>query len=611
MNINEKYENVDDYRFVERKSKGKSMKPKRRVTMEDLFDDSDNFIVDEEIASNEKVAYVSKSKNKDITKTVDDLKKKKISAIVVDNVNEGEDNTIELFYTMDNKGSVKNISKTHKDAKTFLEKSLKGNGKIGYKDVLKSDYNNEKVTVSNIKTYKMNEGGCGCGGKKSINESIDVEKTKTGYLILSKRLNNGDLFKRKYMDHTEKEAKVKFKREFNKENEKTLKEGGCGCGGGKTLREADIMGRRSLPGIGGAAPGVGMYNKISKDNAKENKSAYEESMKKVSKYNDIKLKPQLVDNGGTAKTAAGDNNTKKYGVENDEAYIEELAKSGMNNLDLDYDRDPSDKFKERVRKNLDGDESISMRIANKRKELQNKQAVYHTFYKDPKPMKDLVNNYKAFGKNKNVEESISSIVDRIIAEAIKMKEGKKSKPDFLDLDKDGDKKEPMKKAAKDAKMKKSKSKIFKKKEVKESEGWMTILNNDDMKEINSTPQPKVERPSANMSISSGFASINLGTLRVENAENLDKVVIPSEYQVNGLVFEIADNNRTAKVRFEEGELIVLADKNKKMINEEASKIMKLMNYNYNTKPTAKSVMKEDVNATLKKMLNEVKGLTKE
>jgi hypothetical protein len=161
MNINEKYENVDDYRFVERKSKGKSMKPKRRVTMEDLFDDSDNFIVDEEIASNEKVAYVSKSKNKDITKTVDDLKKKKISAIVVDNVNEGEDNTIELFYTMDNKGSVKNISKTHKDAKTFLEKSLKGNGKIGYKDVLKSDYNNEKVTVSNIKTYKMNEGGCG------------------------------------------------------------------------------------------------------------------------------------------------------------------------------------------------------------------------------------------------------------------------------------------------------------------------------------------------------------------------------------------------------------------------------------------------------------------
>jgi hypothetical protein len=567
MNINEKYENVDDYRFVERKSKGKSMKPRRRVTMEDLFDDSDNFIVDEEIESNEKVAYVSKSKNKDITKTVDDLKKKKISAIVVDNVNEGENNTIELFYTMDNKGSVKNISKTHKDAKTFLEKSLKGNGKIGYKDVLKSDYNNEKVTTSNIKTYKMNEGGCGCGGKK------------------------------------------------------TLREGGCGCGGGKTLREADIMGRRSLPGIGGAAPGVGMYNKISKDNAKENKSAYEESMKKVSKYNDIKLKQPMIDNEGVIKTATSgdDKYTKKYAVKDEEEYIDQLARTGSGMESLDYDTDPSDVWKERFKKNLNGDESFMSKLTKKRKEIKLNSPVYNIFPKYGK-IGDQVNVFNGMGKNKNVEklnrekgmkESVESIVDRIIEEAIKMKEGKKSKPDFLDLDKDGNKKEPMKKAAKDAKMKKSKSKIFKKKEVKESEGWMTILNNDDMKEINSTPQPKVERPSANMSISSGFASINLGTLRVENAENLNKVVIPSKYQVNGLVFEIADNNRTAKVRFEEGELIVLADKNKKMINEEASKIMKLMNYNYNTKPVAKSVMKEDVNATLKKMLNEVKGLTKQ
>lgn len=565
MAINERYENVDDYRFIEKKDR--SMKPKyRRITMEDLFDDDDAIIVDDELNeidtktqqtlskdSDSKTYYVPSSKIADAVK----IKDKNANVVVT---KESMDGKIEIFYVMDSKGSVKNLSKTYKDADKFLEKSLKFNGKIGHKMVSKKDWDSEKITTSNIKTYKMNEsmdGGCGCGGKKS------------------------------------------------------LKEGGCGCGGGKTLREADIMGRRSLPGIGGAAPGVGMYSKISKDNAKENKSAYEESMKKVSKYNDIKLKPQLVDNGGTAKIAAGDDNTKKYGVENDEAYIEELAKSGMNNLDLDYDREPSEKFIKRVKKDLDGDESISMKIANKRKQLQDKQSVYHTFYKDPKPMKDLVNNYKAFGKNKNVEESVSSIVDRIIAEAIKMKEGKKAKPDFLDLDKDGDKKEPMKKAAKEAKMKKSKSKIFKKKEMKESEGWMTILDNNDMKEINSKPQPKVERPSANMSISTGFGSINLGTLRVENAENLDKVVIPSEYQVNGLVFEIADNNRTAKVRFEEGELIVLADKNKKMINEEASKIMKLMNYNYNTKPAAKSVVNEDVNATLKKMLSEVKGLTKE
>ena len=627
MAINERYENVDDYRFVEKKSK--SMKPRyRKIQMEDLFDD-DDIIVDDELNEIDMKTQQTLSKDADSrtyyvpsSKIADAVKIKDKNANVVI-TNESTDDKIEVFYVMDSKGSVKNLSKTHKDADKFLEKSLKNNGKIGHKMVSKKDWDSEKITTSNIKTYKMNEsmdGGCGCGGKKTLREggcgcgggkkSLKENNEINLFNNLSYRdkikylVNEFGMDKIEAMEICDNNTTVddlpdEIKDYFISEGVK------------KSIREADIMGRRSLPGIGGAAPGVGMYNKISKDNAKENKSAYEESMKKVSKYNDIKLKPQLVDNGGTAKTAAGDNNTKKYGVENDEAYIEELAKSGMNNLDLDYDREPSDKFKERVRKNLDGDESISMRIANKRKELQNKQAVYHTFYKDPKPMKDLVNNYKAFGKNKNVEESISSIVDRIIAEAIKMKEGKKSKPDFLDLDKDGNKKEPMKKAAKDAKMKKSKSKIFKKKEVKESEGWMTILNNDDMKEINSTPQPKVERPSANMSISSGFASINLGTLRVENAENLDKVVIPSEYQVNGLVFEIADNNRTAKVRFEEGELIVLADKNKKMINEETSKIMKLMNYNYNTKPAAKSVMKEDVNATLKKMLNEVKGLTKE
>lgn len=546
MKINEKYENVDGYRFVDKKHR----KPKRRVTMEDLFDDEE--IIDEEEMNEDlssdmtkpgstNMAFVSKSKNKDMTKTIKDLKSKKIMPIVVDNVN---------------------------------------------------------------------EGGCGCGGGKTINESIDVKKTNTGYLVLSKRLNNGDLFKRKYMDYTEKDAKAKFKKEFDIENKKTLKEGGCGCGGGKTLEEADIMSRRSLPGIGGAAPGVGMNSRVSKENGKINKSSYEESMKKISKYNDIKLKSQLVDNGGTPKTAIGDDNTKKYGVANDEDYIEELAKSGLNNLDLDYDREPSEKFKERVKKDLDGDESIAMKIANKRKELQGNQSVYSTMYKDPKKMKDIVNNHKAFGKNRKVEnESINSIVSRIVNEAIAMTESKKGKPDFLDLDKDGNKKESMKKAAKESK-KGFKSYNFKKKDVNESEGWVTILDNSDIKEINSKPQPKVERPSSDMGIATGFSGINLGTLRVENAQNLDKIVIPEDYRKEGNVFNITDDNRTVKVRFEEGELIVLADKNKKMINEETSKIMKLMNYNYNTKPTAKSVMKEDVNATLKKMLNEVKGLSK-
>ncbi len=52
-----------------------------------------------------------------------------------------------------------------------------------------------------------------------LNENIEMEKTKDGYIVLSKRLKNGDLFKRKYMDYTEKEARAKFKKEFDKEEE--------------------------------------------------------------------------------------------------------------------------------------------------------------------------------------------------------------------------------------------------------------------------------------------------------------------------------------------------------------------------------------------------------
>lgn len=47
---------------------------------------------------------------------------------------------------------------------------------------------------------------------------------------------------------------------------------------------------------------------------------------------------------------------------------------------------------------------------------------------------------------------------------IHIEESKKSKPDFLDIDKDGNKKESMKKAAKDAKDKKSDKKDDKKEE---------------------------------------------------------------------------------------------------------------------------------------------------
>ena len=96
-----------------------------------------------------------------------------------------EKEKIEIFYVMNDKDQVKNISKKESDAEKFLEKSLKDNGRIKSKIVYKKDYDNEKVTVSNIKTYTLNESVPGIsvtkkaqsGSKKENDEYMrEVEK---------------------------------------------------------------------------------------------------------------------------------------------------------------------------------------------------------------------------------------------------------------------------------------------------------------------------------------------------------------------------------------------------------------------------------------------------
>jgi hypothetical protein len=449
---------------------------------------------------------------------------------------------------------------------------------------------------------------------------VYVSKTKTK--DMKKTL--GDL-KQKGMnavivDEEDMEEKPKFKKKV-----KNLKEdGGCGCGGTKkSLTEIDSMGGDFLPKSKGSTPGMTAASNYTRESGKVNKASYDNSIAKVAAYNKIKLKPQIVDNGGTPKTALGDNNTQKFGVANEEEYVEELAKSGMNNLDLDYDRDPSQKFKDRVAKSLDGDKDITMKIAKKRAELQGNQAVYSTMYKDPKPMKDLVNLKKAFGKNRNVEnESIVKIIDRIIAEnknkkspfdqdLPSLKEPKTIPPHISG--KGEDKVAPFKldvmsKEELKAKHLKLKSDATRKFQLNK-EGWTTIIDNEMLKDIQSTPQPIYTTPGNEIKIVAGVQGINLGSLRVENANDLSKVILPEEYKSNGHTFDITDGNRTAKVRYENDDLIVLNDKNVKMISEETDKIFKLMKYNFNDKKLS-SIMNQDVNARVKSMLKEVKGIAK-
>jgi len=88
---------------------------------------------------------------------------------------------------------------------------------------------------------------------------------------------------------------------------------------------------------------------------------------------------------------------------------------------------------------------------------------------------------KSKDKKKNVKEAANAKQQAAIAMAKKKKEKKMeegAKPDFLDMDKDGDKKEPMKKAVADKKKgaapKKGVNPFAKKKAVKESEDKLTF-----------------------------------------------------------------------------------------------------------------------------------------
>ena len=68
------------------------------------------------------------------------------------------------------------------------------------------------------------------------------------------------------------------------------------------------------------------------------------------------------------------------------------------------------------------------------------------------------------------DEDLTNPVVQTVERFAGFLEAKKAKPDFLDLDKDGDKKESMKKAAKDAKEKKEDKKSDKKEDKKEVKG---------------------------------------------------------------------------------------------------------------------------------------------
>lgn len=63
----------------------------------------------------------------------------------------------ELYYVVDGKGHVKNISTTPMKAYGFLERNFSrlGGGQVKVKVVLKDDWDSEKINVGNIKSYSI------------------------------------------------------------------------------------------------------------------------------------------------------------------------------------------------------------------------------------------------------------------------------------------------------------------------------------------------------------------------------------------------------------------------------------------------------------------------
>ena len=91
------------------------------------------------------------------------------------------------------------------------------------------------------------------------------------------------------------------------------------------------------------------------------------------------------------------------------------------------------------------EKTVNEELSEKDKDTEFARWLKKTHNKDVESLKgnEYVDASKEFQASKKKEESFRAKFDDMVAEA--------GKPDFLDLDKDGDKKEPMKKAAKDAK----------------------------------------------------------------------------------------------------------------------------------------------------------------
>mgnify|MGYP001560302117 CR=1 FL=1 len=282
-------------------------------------------------------------------------------------------------------------------------------GKIDASDLkkIRQDDTNEDYAITEIDCEACGKGLCECGAMEESEDKDSLPSMNEMSKCVKEGMTYEDICE-KYSNCDKKKLKEMYEscgKQYEGKESKILR-----------LTESQMidMVTKMVNEAKSNVPGVREVENAHKANKKET----EEHMGNVDK----KIKDTLTIEGGDNPEFPNANGKgEKKAIHNTEEDNEELNNSrGENSLDLDYDHEPSEEFKERLKKSLEGDSTMGNaeggntiktdtgeeinKVAEKRKEVKEKAPMY---VKDVQPVKELK---EETSEVKNVlEEEISKM----------------------------------------------------------------------------------------------------------------------------------------------------------------------------------------------------------
>jgi hypothetical protein len=189
----------------------------------------------------------------------------------------------------------------------------------------------------------------------------------------------------------------------------------------------------------------------------------------------------------------------------------------------------SGKLNETFAKNFGGKVKLEKYTREQLEDIRNKLRTRVFQQENSAGYNDLLTN-ETYQKDQALLQLLNTRIKEMLGEDIKklrdkmdqLSEAKKAKPDFLDIDKDGNKKEPMKKAAKDAKVKESAKPDFLDldKDGNKTEPMKKAAQDKKMKEDDSDRKPAKEKE-REVTLPSG-AKVKARTVQGWQSQKADK-----------------------------------------------------------------------------------------